>query len=120
MARILVVDDTPANLALAAKLLHAAGHEAITAETASQGLALADAELPDLILMDLGLPDMDGTRAMNSLRTNPRTAKIRIVAFTAFAMSADRDRALTNGFDGFLSKPIRFDTFADDVSELLG
>lgn len=120
MASILVVDDTPANLALATKLLRAAGHEVITAETARQGVALAEAELPDLILMDLGLPEMDGTQAMNSLRMNPRTAKIRVVAFTAFAMSADRERALADGFDGFLSKPIHFVSFASDVTELLG
>ena len=120
MAIILVVDDTPANLALATKLLQAAGHVVATAPTARQGLALAEEELPDLILMDLGLPDMDGTQAMGSLRMNPRTAQIRIVAFTAFAMSADRDRALADGFDGFLSKPISFATFAGDVTELLG
>ena len=120
MASILVIDDTPANLALAAKLLRAAGHVVITAETARQGLALAEDGLPDLILMDLGLPDMDGTRTMNSLRTNPPTAQIRVVAFTAFAMSADRDRALADGFDGFLSKPIHVASFANDVSELLG
>lgn len=119
MARILIVDDTPANLALAGKLLTAAGHVALSAGTASAGVTLAAGELPDLVLMDLGLPDMDGTRALNALRSNPRTAHLRIVAFTAFAMPADRDRALAAGFDGFLSKPIRFATFATDVAGLL-
>jgi two-component system, cell cycle response regulator DivK len=119
VARILVVDDTPANLALAGKLLTAAGHETLSAESASAGIALATGELPDLILMDLGLPDMDGTQALTALRANPRTAQLRIVAFTAFAMPAERDRALAAGFDGYLSKPIRFATFAGDVAGLL-
>lgn len=120
MARILVVDDTAANLALATKLLTAAGHETLAAENARSGVALAMAELPDLVLMDLGLPDMDGTQALNALRTNPHTANLRVVAFTAFAMPADRDRARADGFDGYLSKPIHVATFATDVAELLG
>lgn len=119
MARILVIDDTPANLALAEKLLAAAGHEALSAGTATAGVSLAAGALPDLVLMDLGLPDMDGTEALTNLRSNPRTSHLRVVAFTAFAMTADRERALAAGFDGYLSKPIRFATFATDVAELL-
>lgn len=119
MARILVIEDTPANLALATKLLQVAGHQVIAAECALEGLSLADQSLPDLVLMDLGLPDLDGYEAMHKLRGNRRTAHLRIVAFTAYAMPADHERALAGGFDGYLTKPIQFATFATDVSDLL-
>ena len=119
MATILVVEDTPANRALATKLLRAAGHEVLTAETAATGIALAREAVPDLVLMDLGLPDMDGWHAINELRADPGAAKLRVVAFTAHAMVGDRERALANGFDGYLSKPIDFATFADSVSGFL-
>ena len=119
MARILVIDDTPANLVLVEKLLAAVGHEVRSAGTATAGVAVAAGDLPDLVLMDLGLPDMDGTQALGVLRGNPRTSHLRVVAFTAFAMPADRERALAAGFDGYLSKPISFATFAADVAGLL-
>jgi two-component system, cell cycle response regulator DivK len=119
MATILVVEDTPANRALATKLLRAAGHEVLSAETAATGIALAREAAPDLVLMDLGLPDMDGWHAIDELRASPSTAKLCVVAFTAHAMVGDRERALANGFDGYLSKPIDFATFADSVAGFL-
>ena len=115
MATILLVEDTPANQALATKLLRAAGHEVLAAETASAGVALALERLPDLVLMDLGLPDMDGWQALSRIRADPRAARLRVVAFTAHAMVGDRERALAAGFDGYMSKPIDFATFADTV-----
>jgi two-component system cell cycle response regulator DivK len=119
MATILLVEDTPANRALATKLLRAAGHEVLTAETAAAGIALAREGLPDLVLLDLGLPDMDGWDAISKMRADQRTAGLRIVAFTAHAMVGDRERAVANGFDGYLSKPIDFATFADSVAGFL-
>jgi two-component system, cell cycle response regulator DivK len=119
VAAILLVEDTPANRALATKLLRAAGHEVLTAETAANGIALAREALPDLVLLDLGLPDMDGWEAISEMRADQRTAGLRIVAFTAHAMVGDRERALANGFDGYLSKPIDFATFADSVAGFL-
>lgn len=119
MATILVVEDTPANLALATKLLRSAGHEVLSADTADAGLTLARARLPDLVLMDLGLPDVDGWEALNRLRADSRTAQVRVIAFTAHAMIGDSDRALEAGFDGYLSKPIDFATFATRVGEFL-
>jgi two-component system, cell cycle response regulator DivK len=119
MATILLVEDTPANRALATKLLRAAGHVVLTAETAADGIRQARDRLPDLILMDLGLPDMDGRQALSEIRANPRTVEMRIVAFTAHAMVGDRERALAEGFDGYLSKPIEFATFADSVGAFL-
>ncbi len=120
MATILLVEDTPANRALATKLLRAAGHEVLSADTAADGIALARDRLPDLVLMDLGLPDMDGWQALSELRADRgAAAKLRIVAFTAHAMVGDRDRAIAAGFDEYLSKPIDFATFADTVRGLL-
>jgi CheY-like chemotaxis protein len=119
VATILVVEDTPANLALATKLLRAAGHDVVAAETASDGIA-ATAERPvDLVLMDLGLPDMDGWQALREIRASPAGADLRIVAFTAHAMKGDRERAIAAGFDGYLSKPIDFATFVDTIEGLL-
>lgn len=119
MATILVVEDTPANRALATKLLEAAGHTVLTAETAETGIALARERLPDLVLMDLGLPDMNGWQALAALRADPRSAGLRVIAFTAHAMVGDRERALAAGFDGYLSKPIEFATFVDSVAGYL-
>lgn len=119
MATILVVEDTPANRALATKLLSGAGHEVLIAETAHAGIDLARAKAPDLVLMDLGLPDMDGWAALSALRADPATAGLQIVAFTAHAMVGDRDRAIAAGFDGYMSKPIEFLTFVDTVTGFL-
>lgn len=119
MATILLVEDTPANLALATKLLEAAGHRVLAAATAEAGIALARERLPDLVLLDLGLPDMDGWEALTLIRADDRSARLRVVAFTAHAMVGDRERALDAGFDGYLSKPIEFATFVDDVASYL-
>ena len=119
MATILLVEDTPANLALASKLLRAAGHEVLTTDTGADGIALARDRLPDLVLMDLGLPDMDGWQALREIRADPRGADLRVVAFTADAMIGDRVRALAGGFDGYMSKPIDFATFAQTVEGYL-
>jgi len=119
VATILLVEDTPANLALASKLLRAAGHEVLTAETAAAGIALAQERLPDLVLLDLGLPDMDGWQALRQIRADHRSAGLRVVAFTADAMLGDRERALAGGFDGYMSKPIDFATFAQTVQHHL-
>jgi CheY-like chemotaxis protein len=119
MAAILVVEDTPANLALAAKLLRAAGHDVFEATNAADGVALTQRHRPDLVLMDLGLPDMDGAAALRVIRADEATADVRVVAFTAHAMQGDRDRALAVGFDDYLSKPIDFATFTTTVGKLL-
>ena len=114
-----VVEDTPANLALVTKILRAAGHEVLTAETAIAGIERAQESLPDLVLLDLGLPDIDGWEAIGRLRADPSTSGLRVIAFTAHAMVGDRERVLAGGFDGYLSKPIDFATFADTVQGFL-
>jgi len=118
-ATILLVEDTPANLALATKLLEAAGHRLLTADTAEAGIALARERLPDLVLLDLGLPDLNGWQALTRIRADERSARLRVIAFTAHAMVGDRERALAAGFDGYLSKPIEVATFTDLVAGYL-
>jgi CheY-like chemotaxis protein len=119
MARILLVEDMPANQALVDKLLRREGHEVLIAGTGERGIELAQVGRPDLVLMDIALPDMDGWRALDVLRAEAETAGLRIVAFTAHAMIGDRSRALTAGFDGYVAKPVDVATFASTVRELL-
>jgi Response regulators consisting of a CheY-like receiver domain and a winged-helix DNA-binding domain len=120
MATILIVEDTAANRVLATKLLRGAGHDVMTAETGADGVTMARERRPDLVLMDLGLPDMDGWQALKEVRKfDGDAARLRVVAFTAHAMVGDQERALEAGFDGYLSKPIDVATFAATVAELV-
>ena len=120
MSTILLVEDTIANRALVVKLLKAAGHAVIEAADAAAGILEAQTTHPDLVLMDLSLPGMDGWEALRRLRADGRTRDLRIVALTAHAMSGTRDEALAAGFDGYLSKPIDALSFAETVSRFLG
>jgi CheY-like chemotaxis protein len=120
LSTILLVEDTMANRALAVKLLKAAGHEVIEAADGAAGIVEARAKRPDLVLMDLSLPGMDGWEALRRLRADGRTRDLRIVALTAHAMAGMRDEALAAGFDGYLSKPIDALTFAETVSSFVG
>lgn len=118
-AKILVVEDNPANMKLATMLLEHAGHQVLRAETAADGLVLAHAQGPDLILMDIQLPGMDGLAATRLLKADPATRHIRVVALTAFAMTGDEDRVLAAGCDGYISKPIEYKDFLARVADLL-
>jgi len=108
MARILIIEDTPANMKLAVLILSNAGHTALQAVTAKEGIELARRERPDLILMDMQLPDMDGIEATQVLKTSPDTADIPIFAVTASAMKGDRERMLDAGCDMYVEKPIDY------------
>jgi two-component system, cell cycle response regulator DivK len=105
-ARVLVVEDNPLNLKLVRDVLGHAGFDVLEARTGEDGVARARADQPEVILMDLQLPDLDGTQALRLIKADPATAAIPVVALTAFAMAEDRERALSCGFDGYLSKPI--------------
>jgi two-component system, cell cycle response regulator DivK len=120
LSTILLVEDIMANRALAVKLLKAAGHEVIEASDGAAAIGEARAKRPDLVLMDLSLPGMDGWEALRQLRADGRTRDLRIVALTAHAMAGVRDEALAAGFDGYLSKPIDALTFAETVSRFVG
>jgi CheY-like chemotaxis protein len=119
-ATILIVEDNPLNLELATDLLVVAGYSIRQARTAEEGVRLAVAEPPDLILMDLRLPGMDGYAALRCLRADPRTANIPTVALTAQAMRGDQEAVLAAGFDDYISKPINTGTFPQTVARVLG
>ena len=116
---ILIVEDNELNLELVRDLLQHHGYETVEARNAADGLTLAAERRPDLILMDIQLPDMDGVRALERLRADVRTASIGVIALTAFAMADDRQRLLRAGFDAYLEKPIDVRAFPGQVRALL-
>ena len=116
---ILIVEDNERNLKLVRDILQYNGYETIEARNAADGVALAVEHRPDLILMDIQLPDVDGVTALSRLRADPRTASIGVVALTAFAMTDDRQHLIAAGFDGYLEKPIDVRAFPGQVSALL-
>lgn len=103
---VLVVEDNPLNLKLARAVLEHAGFEVRSASTAEEGVAQAIAEPPDLVLMDLQLPGMDGYAGLAALRADPATHDVPVLAVTASAMPADRERVRAAGFDAYIEKPI--------------
>ena len=103
---ILVVEDNQLNLKLVRDVLQHAGFSVVSAPTGEEGVDLATRTPPDLVLMDLQLPGMDGTEALRKLRAHPSSSSVPVVAVTAFAMRQDRERARAAGFDGFVEKPI--------------
>jgi CheY-like chemotaxis protein len=116
---ILVVEDNERNLKLVRDVLEYVGYDVRVARTAEDGIALAVKEPPDLVLMDLQLPGIDGMEALRRLRENVRTADIPVVAVTAQAMKQDRERALEAGFNGYIEKPISVRAFPDQVRSFL-
>jgi two-component system, cell cycle response regulator DivK len=116
---ILVVEDNERNLKLLRVVLEHAGYDVQAARTAEEGIALAVNDPPDLVLMDLQLPGIDGTEALRRLRESPQTADVPVVAVTAQAMKRDRERALRAGFNGYVEKPISVSAFPDQVRRFL-
>ena len=108
MARILIIEDNPANMKLASLLVGNAGHTALCAADAEVGLTLARSEEPDLILMDIQLPGMDGFAATALLKQDPETAAIPVIALTSMAMKADQERSQLAGCDAYIAKPLRY------------
>ena len=104
--RVLIVEDNDKNMKLLRDVLRASGLETLEATTAEDGIELALAYAPSLILMDVQLPGIDGVEALARLRSDERAASIPVVALTAQAMHGDRERFLGAGFDGYLSKPV--------------
>lgn len=112
---VLIVDDSDRNRKLARDVLGQAGFRTLEAATAAEGIALASAHLPDVILMDLRLPDLDGTEAARLLSAEPRTSHIPVVAVTALPLDAGDVWLVDGGFAGSIVKPIDVDTFPDVV-----
>ena len=119
-ALILIVEDNEKNMKLARDVLQFNGFRTLEARTAEHGLLLAREHLPDLILMDIQLPGMDGVTALKHLRADPATASIEVVALTAFAMKDDRERFIGAGFDGYLSKPLSVRELPGQIRQVLG
>ena len=111
--RILVVEDNEKNMKLFRDVLGATGYRTLEATTGGEAVDLATEQAPDLVLMDIQMPGVDGVEALRRLRADERTAAIPVLAVTAQAMQGDRERFLAEGFDGYLSKPV-------NVRELIG
>jgi two-component system cell cycle response regulator DivK len=116
MSKVLIVEDNPANLTLAIFLLESSGHVVITATDAEAGLTLARQEQPDLILMDIQLPGMDGLEATTLLKRDEATHAIPVVALTALAMKGDEERIRAAGCDGYVAKPLAYKDFLAVIS----
>jgi two-component system, cell cycle response regulator DivK len=117
---VLIVDDNEKNLRLARDVLRAAGFRTLEAASGGEAIAVATEQLPDVILMDIRLPDIDGTEAARRLKDDPRTAGIPIVALTSLAMKGDREWFLASGFDGYLEKPISVRLLPEQVRGFSG
>lgn len=117
--RILLVEDNEDNSKLVRFLLERAGYDIMEARTGQRGMELARSEMPDMILMDLSLPEVDGWTAARELKADPLTRNIPTFALTAHTLPGDRSRALESGFDGYLSKPINVHNFASAIAECL-
>jgi CheY-like chemotaxis protein len=119
MKTILVVDDNPTNLKLVSDLLEFEGYRMVTAMDARKAQAMVQQARPDLILMDIGLPDMDGLTLTQKMKADQKTSNIIIVALTAFVMKGDMERAIAAGCDGYIAKPIDTRKLPNQIAELL-
>ncbi len=119
MYKILVVEDNASNMKLTVFLLENAGYSVLKALDAETGIELAIREQPDLILMDVQLPGMDGLQATRILKLNPHTQQIKIIAMTALVMAGDREKIIAAGCNGYVPKPIQYKEFLKLVTDLL-
>jgi two-component system cell cycle response regulator DivK len=120
MATVLIIEDNAVNLRLAIFLLETAGHAVLSATDAEAGLALAKSQHPNLILMDIQLPGMDGLEATRLLRRDVETSAIPVIALTALAMKGDEERIRAAGCDGYIAKPMRYQEFLATIALWLG
>lgn len=120
MATVLIIEDNPANMKLSSLLVRNAGHTVLCAVDAETGLTLAHQEKPDLILMDVQLPGMDGLAATMLLKWDPATASIPVIALSALAMKGDEENSRSAGCDAFIAKPLRYQELYAAIDRLLG
>jgi CheY-like chemotaxis protein len=113
--KVVVVEDNELNMKLFREVLESSGYRMLEAGTGERAVALTTEHRPDLVLMDIHLPDIDGVEALRMLRAGERTASIPVLALTAQAMEGDRERFLASGFDGYLSKPVNIADLLDAV-----
>jgi len=119
MAKILLVEDSEMNRDMLARRLAKRGYEVVIAVDGAQGVTLAQTEAPDLILMDMNLPVLDGSEATRQLRATPATRSIPVIALTAHAMAGDREKALEAGCDDYDTKPIELERLLGKIEALL-
>lgn len=119
MSTILIVEDNEKNMKLARDVLQSKGYATLEAVTGEEGVRLAIDRKPDLVLMDIQLPGINGIEALRRVRADPGCARIPVVAFTASVTPTDRSQISAAGFDGFLSKPINLKEFLDTVKRVL-
>jgi two-component system cell cycle response regulator DivK len=120
MKRVLVAEDNAVNRELIRELLELRGYEVTEACDGQEALEMIEAALPDILLLDLGMPKLDGFGVIKRVRENPNLAGLPVLAVTAYAMRGDRERVLDAGFDGYLSKPINSAELAQAMESLLG
>jgi CheY-like chemotaxis protein len=119
MTKVLIVEDNEMNLDMLSRRLTRKGYEIISAMDGVTGLQMASYENPDLILMDMSLPGMDGWEATSHLKANPDTNKIPVIALTAHAMVGDRDKAINAGCDDYDTKPVEMERLLQKMEKLL-
>ena len=119
MSTILIVEDNEKNMKLARDVLQAKGYATLEAVNGEDGVRLALAHKPDMVLMDIQLPDINGVEAFTRIRANADTASIPVVAFTASVTPMDRNRITDAGFDGFIGKPVNLKEFLETVRKTL-
>ncbi len=117
--RILIIEDNEQNRYLITFMLQQAGHEVLQARDGLEGIAMAERDAPELILLDIQLPQMDGYAIAGELKRRPQVADVPIVAVTSYAMVGDREAALAAGCIGYIEKPINPNTFVDEIEHFL-
>jgi two-component system cell cycle response regulator DivK len=119
MSKVLVAEDNLPNRELIREILEACGYDVIEAVDGQQALDKLEQNLPDLVLLDIQMPILDGYAVVRKLRQTPRFAKLKVLALTAYAMQGDREKVLEAGFDGYLSKPVDMVSLAKQIAHLL-
>ena len=119
LSRVLIIEDNAINMSLSTFLVQSAGYAVIAAADAETGIQMAREQLPDLILMDIQLPGMDGLEASALLKRGPSTRAIPIIALTALAMKGDESRIRASGCDGYIAKPMRYQQFLAAIASLM-
>jgi CheY-like chemotaxis protein len=119
MGQILLIEDNEMNRDMLSRRLQRRGYRVDVAESAEQGIEMVERDRPELILMDISLPGMDGWQATRILKGRPETASIPVIALTAHAMTSDREKAVEAGCDGFETKPVEFETLVARIEQLL-
>lgn len=120
MGKIVIADDNPVSRELIREILGAGNYEVVEACNGRQALEKIEEMRPDLVLLDIQMPELDGYRVLAALRGDPRFASIRVAALTAFAMRGDEEKAVATGFDAYITKPIKASILRKEVERLLG